>query len=78
MQKELLIAFGRTVREIRLSKNISQEKFADMCELHRTYISDVELGKRNISLENIGKMAKALDLNISLLFVEVEKRASIC
>lgn len=78
MQKELLIAFGRTVREIRLSKNISQEKFADMCELHRTYISDVELGKRNISLENIGKMAKALDLNISLLFEEVEKRASIC
>ena len=49
-----------------------------MCELHRTYISDVELGKRNISLENIGKMAKALDLNISLLFEEVEKRASIC
>ena len=50
MQKDLLFAFGQTVRKIRLSKDISQEKFADMCDLHRTYISDIELGKRNVSL----------------------------
>lgn len=77
MQKDLLLAFGQTVRKIRLSKDISQEKFADMCDLHRTYISDVELGKRNVSLENIGKMANALDMNISELFQEVEKDAGI-
>ncbi len=77
MQKDLLFAFGQTIRKIRLSKDISQEKFADMCDLHRTYISDIELGKRNVSLENIGKMANALDMNISELFQEAEKDAGI-
>ena len=77
MQKDLLFAFGQTVRKLRLSKDISQEKSADMCNLHRTYISDVELGKRNVSLENIGKIAAALDMRVSKLFQEVEKNASI-
>ena len=77
MQEDLLLTFGKTIRKIRLSKNISQEKFADLCNLHRTYISDIELGKRNVSLENIGKMASALDMNISELFHEVESDASI-
>lgn len=77
MQKDLLLAFGQTVRRIRLSKDISQEQFADMCDLHRTYISDIELGKRNVSLENIGKMASALDMSISKLFQEVERDAGI-
>ena len=45
--------------------------------MHRTYISDIELGKRNVSLENIGKMANALDMSISKLFQEVESDASI-
>lgn len=77
MQNNLMFAFGQTVRKLRLSKDISQEKFADMCNLHRTYISDVELGKRNVSLENIGKMADALDTPISDLFKEVEGNAGI-
>lgn len=78
MKEDLIHAFGQTVRTVRLSKGISQEKFAGMCELHRTYISDVELGKRNVSLENIQKMSKALDMSISELFMEVEKHASMC
>lgn len=77
MQSDLLFAFGRTVRRLRLSKDISQEKFADMCSLHRTYISDIELGKRNVSLENIDKMAEALDMRISDLFKEVESDEGI-
>lgn len=77
MQKDLFVAFGQTVRKLRLSKDISQEKFADMCDLHRTYISDVELGKRNVSLENIVKMATALDMHVSVLFQEVERNAGI-
>ena len=77
MQEDLLLTFGKTIRKIRLSKNISQEKFADLCNLHRTYISDIELGKRNVSLENIRIMASALDMNISKLFQEVESDASI-
>ena len=77
MQDNLLYSFGQTIRKIRLSKDISQERFADLCDLHRTYISDVEFGKRNVSLENIDKMAKALDITISGLFREVEKHESI-
>ncbi|MGI6274607.1 MAG: helix-turn-helix domain-containing protein [Acutalibacteraceae bacterium] len=77
MKTDVLLAFGQTIRKIRLERNISQEKFADLCDLHRTYISDIELGKRNVSLENIDKMASALHLRISELFQEVEKDAGI-
>lgn len=77
MQKDLLFSFGQAVRKFRLSKGISQESFADMCDLHRTYISDVELGKRNVSLENIDRITKALNIRISELFREVENHASI-
>ena len=64
----VLMRFGEAVRKLRQEKQISQEEFADLCGLHRTYISDIELGKRNVSLENIEKIAKALDLSISRLF----------
>ncbi len=77
MQENILMSFGQTIRKIRLSKGISQETFADMCDLHRTYISDIELGKRNVSLENIEKMSVALNLKISQLFEEVEKNEAI-
>lgn len=77
MQDELLLYFGQTIRRLRTAKGISQEKFADLCDLHRTYVSDVELGKRNVSLENIWKMALALDTRLSILFEEVEKDAGI-
>lgn len=77
MQDNILMNFGRAIRKIRLLNGISQEKFADMCNLHRTYISDVELGKRNVSLENIEKMSIALNLKMSQLFEEVEKNEAI-
>ena len=64
----ILMRFGEAVRKLRLSKQISQEEFADLCGLHRTYISDIELGKRNVSLENIEKIAVALEVPISQLF----------
>ena len=67
----ILMRFGEAVRKLRQSKQISQEEFADLCGLHRTYISDIELGKRNVSLENIEKIAVALDISISQLFEEV-------
>ena len=77
MQDELLQNFGKTIRRLRTDRGISQERFGDMCDLHRTYVSDVELGKRNVSLENIWKMALALDTRLSDLFEEVEKDAGI-
>lgn len=77
MPSEILVRYGQTVRELRLSKNISQEELAYLCSLHRTYISDVELGKRNLSLENIAKMAKALGISLSKLFERIEADAEI-
>ncbi len=73
MKANILKDFGHTVRKIRMAKGISQETFADLSDLHRTYISDVELGKRNVSLENIDRLAAALGLSIAELFMEVEK-----
>lgn len=74
MSEEILKRFGYAVRKIRQDRHISQEQLADMCGLHRTYISDVELGKRNVSLENIEKVALAFDLSIAELFIEVERK----
>lgn len=61
--------FGENVKKYRLDAKISQEKLADLCDLHRTYISDVERGKRSISLNNIEKIALALKINIQDLFI---------
>src|SRR5438093_11764870 len=60
--------FGRTVRETRLGLGMSQEELAERAGLHRTYISDVERGARNLSLESIDKLATALEISISALF----------
>ena len=66
---DILTRYGQAVRKIRLERGISQEELADRCGLHRTYISDIELGKRNLSLENI-----EISLNKTLpeFFKEVE------
>ena len=77
MKKNILLAYGNAIRAIRQNQKISQEELADLCGLHRTYISDVELGKRNVSLENIDKLAYALNISISEIFIEVERNESI-
>lgn len=56
----ILKKFGQNFKKIRNEKGISQERLAFMANLHRTYISDVERGNRNISLINIEKIARAL------------------
>ena len=60
--------FGTAIRRQRIDLRISQEELADRAGLHRTYISDVERGTRNLSLESIGRLAKALKLSVSALF----------
>lgn len=54
--------FGRNVFYYRSKKGLSQEKLAELSNLHRTYISAVERGIRSISLNNIEKIAKALEI----------------
>lgn len=65
-------SFGATVREWRSQLGISQEKLAERANLHRTYVSDIERGERNVSLENIERLARALDISISTLFPQPE------
>ena len=72
MKEHILIRYGQAVRKVRLEQGNSQEELADRCGLHRTYISDVELGKRNISLENIERIAISLNRTLSDFFKEVE------
>jgi transcriptional regulator with XRE-family HTH domain len=54
--------FGEKVRELRMKRGLSQEQLAELSGLHRTYISSLELGKRNVSLINIYTLAKALGI----------------
>lgn len=56
------MAFARNLRTIRQTRGISQEKLAELAGLHRTYVSSVERGERNISIDNIERLARALSI----------------
>ncbi len=60
--------YGEAVRKRRHELGWSQEKLAERAELHRTYVADVERGVRNISLENIVKLTRALKLTLAEFF----------
>lgn len=65
------IQFGKRVRELRMAAGLSQEKFALKIGMDRTYYASVESGKRNISLQNIEKIAKGFGVSISQLFGDI-------
>lgn len=67
---DIIKVFGSNLRKYRTNMNLSQEKFAEKCGLHRTYISDIECFRRSISLENIQKIANALEIETYKLFIE--------
>ena len=58
---------GKVIRERRKELGYSQEAFADVCDVHRTYIGSIERGERNISLKNILAIASALKIKSSEL-----------
>ena len=64
----VLIAFGRKVQALRKERNLSQEQLADMAGVHRTYIGMIERAEKNITLCNIERIAKALEVSIKDLF----------
>lgn len=66
----LLHIFSMNVKKYRKIKNISQEKLAELAGLHRTYISALERERRNISIDNIQRIAEALEIEAHLLFVD--------
>jgi len=65
MKREILIKFGKKVREERLKLGLSQEELAGRASVHRTYVGMIERAEKNITLINIEKIAKALKLSIT-------------
>lgn len=68
MKREILIKFGKKVRAQRANLGLSQEELASRAGVHRTYIGMIERAEKNITLENIEKVAKALALKLSDFF----------
>jgi transcriptional regulator with XRE-family HTH domain len=66
--------FGERVRQLRQQKGLSQEALALACDLDRSYIGGVERGERNISLINIHKISRALEVSLSELVTDAATR----
>jgi len=66
------VAYGSAIRELRISRGLSQERLADECGMDRTYVSGIERGERNPSLTNILKIAEALGVRVSELAARAE------
>ena len=73
IMEKIEVTFGRVVRSHRESSGVSQEAFADIAGVHRTYISSIELGKVSISIAVAQQLADALEVKLSRLFRDVEK-----
>lgn len=59
---------GKTIRELRLARGWTQEELAERANLHSTYVGGIERGERNVSLDNLIKIARALREHPSILF----------
>ena len=67
---DIIKIFGGNIRKYRVEAGLSQEAFAEKCGLHRTYISAIECYRRSISLENVQRIANALEIEPYILFME--------
>ena len=70
---DIRVRFGLAVRARREELGLTQEDLADKAGIHRTYLSDIERGSRNVSLLNIEQMARALTLSLGELFTRMER-----
>lgn len=69
--EDVRVRFGKALRRRRHKLGVSQEEFADLCGLDRTYVGGIERGERNLALVNIEKLARALKISLSDLFRSV-------
>ena len=67
---DIVRVFAHNLKIYRTQKGVSQEEFAEMCGMHRTYISAIECCRRSISLENVQRIADALEIDTYKMFVE--------
>jgi transcriptional regulator with XRE-family HTH domain len=75
MDSDILKIFGEKVRLLRVNQNLSQEELAFRAGLHRTYIGMIERAEKNITLINIEKLAKALNVSIAELLSNGRKKS---
>jgi len=73
--QEFLLALGQRVRELRLKKRWSQEAFADIVGVHRTWMGAVERGESNVSFTNLVLISRALGITLSQMLSGLEKGA---
>jgi transcriptional regulator with XRE-family HTH domain len=73
MNNHQFTILGDNIRQLRKDRHLSQESFAEVCDLHRTYICDVERGARNMTIGTLMKIAQALGTTVSELTKNVEK-----
>ena len=72
-KKKILVQFGEKLRELRKEKGLSQEELSYKSDLHRTYIGMIERAEKNITLANIEKIAKGLNVDLKELFNSTKK-----
>lgn len=71
-KKSLRVLFARNIRKARIKRRLSQEALADLCGLHRTYIGSIERAERNVSIDNIERIARSLNLSPIVLLQDDE------
>lgn len=74
MEEDVKKRFGSAVRARRKELGLSMDELAQRAGIHRTYLNEAELGKRNVALENVERLAKALGLTLSELFARADSR----
>jgi transcriptional regulator with XRE-family HTH domain len=62
---ELQRAVGAKIRELRMARGWSQETFADICEIHRSHMGEIERGEVDVAISTLAKLAKGLDITVS-------------
>lgn len=75
-EQDLLKHLGRVIKQLRVGLGLSQEQLADYANLHRTYITDLEAGRRNISIKLLMRVAEALDMDAWRLVQLAETQAA--
>jgi transcriptional regulator with XRE-family HTH domain len=71
----LQLAMGQRIKELREGRKWSQEEFAGICGVHRTYIGSAENGARNLTIQVLAMFARAFDMTVSELLSGLEQRA---
>ncbi|HEV2989566.1 MAG TPA: helix-turn-helix transcriptional regulator [Candidatus Angelobacter sp.] len=64
---ELQRAVGAKIRELRMARGWSQETFADICEIHRSHMGEIERGEVDVAISTLAKLAKGLDITVSAM-----------